>query len=92
MGTGKYKYLSQEWAEEVLRRVSEKLSPERMKHITSSMLTVNTNCPDGKDRAIYYEIVDGVVTDAGYDSGNQGRIVPRFEGYLALRQLLEFVD
>jgi len=73
MATGKYKYLSPEWAEEVLRRVSERLSPERMKHITSSMLTVNTSCPDGKDRAIYYEIVDGIVTDVSIREGELPR-------------------
>jgi len=69
MGTEKYKYLSPEWSEEVFRRVNEKLSPERMKHITSSMLTVNTRCPDEKDRAVYYEIVDGVVTDVSIREG-----------------------
>ena len=63
MASPKYKYLSPEWAEEVKRRANEMLTPERMKHITSSMLTVNRNCPDGVDRAVYYEIVDGVVTD-----------------------------
>jgi putative sterol carrier protein len=73
MATGKYRYLSPEWAEEVLRRVNEKLSPERMKHITSSMLTVNTSCPDGKDRAIYYEIVDGIVTDVSIREGELPR-------------------
>ena len=63
MSTEKFKYLSPEWAQEVFKRANEKLSPERMKYITSSMLTINVNCPDGKDRAIYYEIVDGVVTE-----------------------------
>lgn len=65
----KFKYLSPEWAEEVFKRTNEQLSPERMKHITSSMLTVNTNCPDGKDRAIYYGIVDGVVTEVSIKEG-----------------------
>ena len=73
MGAEKYKYLSPEWAEEVCRRVNEKLSPERMKHITSSMLTVNTSCPDRKDRAVYYEIVDGVVTDVSIREGELTR-------------------
>lgn len=73
MGTEKYQYLSPEWADEVFRRVNEKLSPERMKHITSSMLTVNTSCPDGKDRAIYYDIVDGVVTDVSIRDGELPR-------------------
>jgi len=61
MAAKKFKYLSPEWAEEVRKRANEKLTPEKMKHVTSSMLTLNKNCPDGKDRAVYYEIVDGVV-------------------------------
>ena len=69
MSTEKFKYLSPEWAQEVFKRANEKLSPERMKYITSSMLTINVNCPDGKDRAIYYEIVDGVVTEVSIREG-----------------------
>ena len=69
MATQKFQYLSPEWAEEVMKQVNEKLTPERMKHITSSMLTINTSCPDGKDRAIYYEIVDGVVTEVSVREG-----------------------
>ena len=69
MATQTFKYLSPEWAEEVKKRTNEKLTPERMKYITSSMLTVNKNCPDGKDRAIYYEIVDGVVTEVSLQEG-----------------------
>ena len=69
MATEKLKYLSPEWAQEVFKRANEKLSPERMKYITSSMLTININCPDGKDRAIYYEIVDGVVTEVSIREG-----------------------
>ena len=70
MATEKFKYLSPEWAGEVQKRAKEKLTPERMKHITSSMLTVNKHCPDGKDRAVYYEIVDGVVTDVSIREGD----------------------
>ena len=69
MATEKLKYLSPEWVEEVQRRTREKLTPERMKHITSSMLTINKNCPDGKDRALYYEIVDGVVAKVSLEEG-----------------------
>ena len=69
MTTEKFRYLSPEWAEEVFKRTNEQLSPQRMKHITSSMLTVNTNCPDGKDRAIYYKVVDGVVTEVSIREG-----------------------
>ena len=73
MAVKKFKYLSPEWAEEVVKRVNEKLTPEKMKHTTSSMLTVNTNCPDGKDRAVYYEIVNGVVKEVSIREGEMPR-------------------
>ncbi len=57
----KVKYLGPEWTEEALSRLRQQLTPERMKHITSSMLTIYKNCPDGQDRAVFYSVVDGVV-------------------------------
>lgn len=59
----KFEYLSLEWTQEAERRLQTDLSPEKMKHLTSSMLTVYTACPDGVDRAIYYRVVDGVVQE-----------------------------
>ncbi len=58
-----YKYLSPEWADEAYRRLNEELTPESMKFVTSSMITLYENCPDGKDRALYYRFVDGVVDE-----------------------------
>ncbi len=57
----KFKYLSKEWSDEVQKRCKKELTPEKMKHITSSMLTINTKCPDGKTRAVFYKLKDGVV-------------------------------
>ena len=57
------KYLSPEWATEAASRLRAQLTPEQMKHLTSSMLTIYHNCPDGKDRALYYAITDGTFTD-----------------------------
>ncbi len=54
-------YLSAEWIAEAHRRLRADLTPEKMKYLTSSMLTVYTGCPDGQDRALYYGLVDGVV-------------------------------
>jgi len=59
----KYKYISQEWAAEAFHRLRQELTAEKMKFVTSSMLTLNTKCPDGKDRAVYYHFVDGVVDE-----------------------------
>ena len=57
------KYLSPEWATEAAERLRSQLTPEQMKHLTSSMLTIYRNCPDGKDRALHYAIEDGTFTD-----------------------------
>jgi len=57
------KYLSPEWTAEASSRLRTKLTPEQMKFLTSSMLTIYHNCPDGIDRALYYAIKDGTFTD-----------------------------
>ena len=59
----KLTYLSPEWAAEATRRLQADLTPEKMKHLTSSMTTLYTNCPDGAERAVYYRIVEGVVEE-----------------------------
>ncbi len=59
----KFKYLTPEWAAEVLRRLQSELTQDKMKHLTSSMLTVYQDCPDGKTRGVYYQMEDGVVTE-----------------------------
>lgn len=56
-------YLSPEWAAEAASRLRAQLTPEQMKNLTSSMLTVYHNCPDGRARALYYAIENGVFTD-----------------------------
>ncbi len=66
----KLTYLSPEWTQEAHRRLREELTPEQMKHVTSSMLTVYTNCPDGKERALYYKFVDGVVEEVSIREGD----------------------
>jgi putative sterol carrier protein len=62
-------YLSPEWAQEAARRLKRDLTPEKMKHLTSSMLTVYTNCPDGIDRGVYYRVVEGVVEEVSLQEG-----------------------
>jgi putative sterol carrier protein len=64
-----FKYLSPEWAEEATRRLQQDLTPEKMKHLTSSMVTAYANCPDGKERAVYYRVVEGVVEEVSLQEG-----------------------
>ncbi len=65
-----FTYLSQEWAAEATRRLQETLTPEKMKYLTSSMLNIYTHCPDGKDRAVYYSIQNGVVEQVSMCDGD----------------------
>jgi putative sterol carrier protein len=65
----KVRYLSKEWADEVVRRCKKELTPEKMKHITSSMVTIYTRCPDGKTRSVFYKFVDGVVAAVSVGEG-----------------------
>jgi putative sterol carrier protein len=64
-----YVYLSPEWLAEAGQRLKRDLTPEQMKHLTSSMLTIYTDCPDGQDRALYYDVVDGVVEELSIQEG-----------------------
>ncbi len=63
-------YLSPDWAYEAQKRLREQLTPETMKYVTSSMVTVYSNCPDGKDRALFYKIVDGVFQEVSVSVGD----------------------
>mgnify|MGYP001088457167 CR=1 FL=1 len=64
-----FRYLSPEWTAEAFRRLKEELTPDKMKNVTSSMVTLYENCPDGKNRALYYKFVDGVVADVSIQEG-----------------------
>ena len=68
-----FKYLSPEWAQEATRRLQRDLTPEKMKHLTSSMMNIYANCPDGLDRAVFYRIVDGVVEELSLQEGDLPR-------------------
>lgn len=59
----KLKYLSPEWTQAAFECLQEELTPDKTKHLTSSMLMVCLNCPDGRDLALYYRLVDGMVDE-----------------------------
>ncbi len=80
-----FKYLSPEWTQEAHRRLRAELDAEKMKHVTSSMLTVYKNCPDGQDRALYYKFVDGVMDELSLRQGDlpdaEFRIIGDYETF-----------
>jgi len=57
--SGKPLYLSPEWKEQVEALLKSELTPEKMNHITASMSNIYLNCPDGKERYMYFGFVDG---------------------------------
>ena len=80
-----FRYLSQAWIDEAARRLRAELTPDKMKHVTSSMLTVYKNCPDGVDRALYYKFVDGVIDEVSIRQGDlpeaEFRIIGDYETF-----------
>ena len=76
----RFRYLSTEWTEEAAKRLRAELSPEKMKHVTSSMLTVYKGCPDGQDRALYYKFVEGVIAELSIREGELPEVEFRIIG------------
>ena len=81
----RYRYLSQAWIDEAAKRLRAELTPDKMKHVTSSMLTVYKNCPDGRERAVYYKFVDGALDKLSVEEGElpeaEFRIVGDYETF-----------
>jgi len=59
----KHQYLSPEWVAEAGRRLRASLTADKMKNLTSSMLTIYHDCPDGQERVLFYRLVNGVVEE-----------------------------
>ena len=56
---GTVEYLSQPWRDEAEKRLKTELPPERMNYVTSSMSNIYKNCPDGKDRFLFFRFEEG---------------------------------
>jgi len=52
-------YLSPPWAQEAKRRLETELDPAKMNGITTSMVNLYGNCPDGKERWLLVECSEG---------------------------------
>ena len=58
------RYLSQEWMDEVISRVTSSLTAEEMKKVSSSMVNILNNCPDGKVHYMYFRFEEGLLAEA----------------------------
>ena len=63
-------YLTPQWRDEAMTRLTDELSPERMNHISSSMANIHKNCPDGKDRFLYIRYEEGRLTGCEVGEGD----------------------
>jgi putative sterol carrier protein len=63
------KYLSQQWRDEAEKRLKTELPPERMNYVTSSMSNIYRNCPDGKERFLFYRFEDGRFAELSVGEG-----------------------
>jgi len=52
-------YLSQQWRDEAEKALNAEITPEKMKHLTSSVAYVYLDCPGGKDRFLYFKMENG---------------------------------
>ena len=59
-----YTYLSEEWMSEVVKLVKASLTAEEMKHVSSSMVNIVEDCPDGKVHYMYFRFEDGLLAEA----------------------------
>ena len=76
----RFQYLSPEWALEATRRLQQDLTPEKMKHLTSSMTTTYTICPGGLERTVYYRLEDGVVQEVSLHGDDAPKAEFRIKG------------
>ena len=60
---GTVKYMSPEWRDEAEKRLKSELTPEKMKHITTSMCCIYQNCPDGKQRYYFVKTENGSLVE-----------------------------
>jgi putative sterol carrier protein len=63
-GEAKLQYLSREWIDEVIKRVKANLTAEEMKHVSSSMVNIVENCPDGATRHMFFRFEEGLLAEA----------------------------
>jgi putative sterol carrier protein len=75
-----FKYLSNGWTQEAHRRLRAELTAEKMKFVTSSMVTFYQNCPDGIDRALYYRFVEGIIDEVSVIEGSPPEAEFRISG------------
>ena len=74
------KYLSGEWRAMAEKALREQTTPEKMKHISTSMSNIYKNCPDGKERFLFVSLEEGAVADLQVGEGEPPKAEFRITG------------
>ena len=63
-------YLSQEWGQEVFKRLLQELTPEKMNNLTSSLTNRYSNCKGGPDQFFHVAFENGAVSAVQVGEGD----------------------
>lgn len=73
-------YMTESWREEVEKRLKAELKPDKMKHLTSSMSNIYLNCPDGKEKFLFFRFEKGSFAELSLGEGEPPKAEFRITG------------
>ncbi len=76
----KIQYMTEAWRQEVEKRLKSELTPDKMKNLTSSMSNIYLNCPDGKDKFIFFRFEEGNFSELSLGEGEPPKAEFRISG------------
>ena len=84
----KLQYMSPAWRDEAEKRLRTGLLPEKMKNLTSSMSNIYLNCPDGKDKYLFFKFEEGSLAELSLGEGAppsaEFRITGQYETFVKI--------
>ncbi|MFH1139577.1 MAG: SCP2 sterol-binding domain-containing protein [Pseudomonadota bacterium] len=85
-------YLSPEWRDAVEKKLQGDITPEQMNHLTVSMSNIYKNCPDGKEKYLFFQVDAGRFTKVLLGEGEppeaEFRITGDYETFARISQSL----
>lgn len=76
----KPQYMTPAWRDEVEKHLLSELSQDKMKRLSSSMSNIYLNCPDGKDKYLYFKFEEGKLTELLLGEGEPPKAEFRISG------------
>jgi len=73
-------YMTESWRQEVEKRLKAELTPDKMKHLTSSMSNIYLNCPDGKEKFLFFRFEKGSFAELSLGEGEPPKAEFRITG------------